>query len=132
MDLGDVVAATIALTITGLTLWVCLGSPLFRIVERHGLAKFHRFLDSLQSDRENYNYYIVGHLVWSETSIENIENEIRGLCINPLSSPASPQPPRFLLKCHEPSKSVYFVPTLDRDFDWESIPHYEDYVRTQT
>ena len=132
MDLGDIVAATLAVSICGLLLWVCMGPALFRPFENYGIRKFHRFLASLESHNQDYTYYTTGHLVWSATSIEEIERDIKKLCVYVLFSPASPQPPRFILEVRESSKRVYFVPTSDPDFDWEAIAHYEDYVSMPT
>ena len=86
MDLGDIVAATLAVSICGLLLWVCMGPALFRPFENYVIRKFHRFLASLESHNQDYTYYTTGHLVWSATSIEEIERDIKKLCICAIQS----------------------------------------------
>ena len=131
MDLGDWASIVIVATFIATFFWLWLGPTLYRPLKDGGILKLHRFLDDLAGPKEEYQYFTIGHIVWSETSLKEIERVISSLSVGSVPG-VGPHPkiPRFLLHVNEPEKRVYFLPTNDSSFDWGSVPHYEDYVNS--
>ena len=131
MTLGDWVANLIAVAIVAWLFWLWVGPTLYRPLAEGGVAKLHRFLDSLQGCQEEYQYFSLGHIIWSETSVSEIERMIRADS-SALVPGVGPRPniPSFLLHVDEDEKHVYFVMTTEPSFDWSSVPHYEQYVKS--
>ena len=130
MSHDDWVVNFIAVAVLALFFWLWLGPTFYRPLAEGGISRFHRFLKSLQDPQEEYQYFTLGHIIWSETFISEIEQLIRADS-SALVPGVGPRPniPRFLLHVNEATKRVYFVQTTDPSFDWDSVPHYEDYVK---
>jgi hypothetical protein len=97
--------------------------------EYTALRKFKEFLGELQSPYNEYCYFNDSHLIWSETNIQEILQLIRRHCrrIAPEVGVAA-TPAQFLLYVNESKKCVYIVFTDAKTFDWQSVPHYEEYI----
>ncbi|TXS93017.1 hypothetical protein FV139_13790 [Parahaliea maris] len=132
-DLGDAVSLLITVAITVLFVWLWLGPTIYRPFKNRGLEKFRSFLAGLAARPEDYEYFTTGHIIWSQVSINEIEKIISNMAVRS-GGETGPFPalPRFLLHVHEHKRRVYFVPTNAKVFDWDSIPHYEQYVRDRT
>ena len=101
--------------------------------EAYGLLKLKSFLDSLESKNTEYSFFTLGHIIWSEIDMPKVIRMIESDCIRTASVPGGfyadiPVKPKFLLHCNESSKRVYIVVTEKESFDWESVPHYEEYI----
>jgi hypothetical protein len=93
------------------------------------LNKFKDFLSDLQSPYDAYSYFTDSHLIWSESNVPEILQLLHKHCRK--GAPeigAAAGPARFLLYVDECKKRVYIVFTEEQSFDWESFPHYDEYI----
>jgi len=132
MSLGDLVSLVIVAAIVVFVYWIWLGPTMYQPFKNFGLNKFHSFLSGLSLQSEEYEYFTTGHIIWSRTSISEIEERIRNMAVRPSGIPGpAPAVPRFLLYADEENVRIYFIPTEEKYFDWRSIPHYEEYLKEQ-
>ena len=97
--------------------------------EYFALSKFKEFLAKLQSPYHEYSYFTDGHIIWSETDISEILNLIHKNCRGHAPEVGiAAKPAQFLLHADESNKRVYIVFTRAKSFDWQSVPHYDEYT----
>ena len=106
---------------------------LYSYYRRQGLGRIEQFLNSLENDRSEYGFFTTGHpQVWGETSEEEIKRHIANQCLSVMGAPLPvPSPSNYLAHVNEDRKAVYVVFGGKRNFsfDWDSLVHYEDWVR---
>jgi hypothetical protein len=132
MSLMVIISTFLAIVILAVTIWFWADRRLCGAVDNVSLRAFHTFLEQLAGNQSEYHYYTTGNIVWSETSISEIEKTIRASTVIPAFGSGIGFNPRY---CHydvdEKSKRVYFVSSSEQMFDWSSVTHYEDYLKTE-
>ena len=89
--------------------------------------QFESVLSKLESPRGEYKYFSTGHpYTWTEISEDEVLDMVKWSTIG-YRAPL-PIPPQLLLHVNEEKRAVYIV-THQQQFDWNSLAHYEDYVR---
>lgn len=129
MSVIGLVFTLLAIAASVAIIWFWIDRRLRGSVVDVPLREFHCFLERLAVNTNEYRFYTTGNIVWSETSISEIEKTIRASTVIPAFGVGVGFNPRcFLYHVDEKSRKVYFVSSTEQTFDWASVTHYEDYV----
>lgn len=130
-QIRDLVMVSIFIAVL-IALFVSLHQRLYHFWKGQRLDRFDHFLDSLQSDRGDYQFFTKGHpQVWCETTEEEIRRHIANQCFAYRGYPLVPSPSNYVMNVNEDRKAVYVVFGDGRNFTFDSngLAHYEDWIR---
>jgi len=122
------------LTAVGITLlsavpltWIYLiYKKLSTAYRKQAFDQFESVMVALELPRDEYKYFSTGHpYTWSEISEDEALDLVKWSTIGLKGAPI---PPQLLLHVNETKKAIYIV-THQKDYNWNSLTHYEDYVR---
>ncbi|WP_461515917.1 hypothetical protein [Porticoccus sp.] len=99
-----------------------------KLLQQRVDGAFKKLHDQLSGIKKNeFLYYTNGHpYVWVETSLKDIEEEIRNS-----KYVRGVVPENFSISIDENRKSVYFVHTPRKKFKFDDLHHYDEWIESQ-
>ena len=103
---------------------------IYRSYRREAISQFRSFYGNNQKLESGWELFTYGHITWSEITPQEVEARIARSCLNWYMNTIVPIPvrPEFTMHKNDERKSIYIIFGEKGGFDWESVPHYEDYV----
>ncbi|MEP4484809.1 MAG: hypothetical protein ABJ013_04195 [Halioglobus sp.] len=114
-------------------LWQLLGGPMTQPDVDYQLKRFASLLATLESPEDEYQFFEKSHLIWAESDQGSIRKQIKiSAGMQPgINKPISHRPRFYHFRVNEEDKRIYFAISDQSQFEWDSVPHYSDYVGSQ-